>query len=112
MYAEADRLGIGRPREELAALAQRWRERVGVNDLEDAARSLCPATGGALEAIREARADAALVCGSGPTCAGLWWGAGALELAEAAVRTLVPAFPAAVAVVPVAGIGHNSRQNR
>jgi 4-diphosphocytidyl-2-C-methyl-D-erythritol kinase len=43
-----------------------------VNDLEPAARALCPSVGEALSAVREAGADRALVCGSGPTVAGLF----------------------------------------
>lgn len=43
-----------------------------VNDLEPAALALCPAIGDALDAVRAAGADRALVCGSGPTVAGLF----------------------------------------
>jgi 4-diphosphocytidyl-2-C-methyl-D-erythritol kinase len=112
VYAEADRLGLGRRSEELAGLRADWREHIGMNDLEVASRSLCPAIDGALKALDGAGADHVLVCGSGPTCAGLWWGAGGIERARDAVTTLVPAFPEATAVVPVAGIGHNSGQDR
>ena len=72
-----------------------------VNDLEPAARSLCPQIGDALEAVREAGADEAFVCGSGPTVAGLCWSRA--EAVASAVRGL---FPRATAVTPV---GHNSR---
>jgi 4-diphosphocytidyl-2-C-methyl-D-erythritol kinase len=112
VYAEADRLGLGRRSEELAGLRGAWREHVGVNDLQPASLSLCPSIGDALEALRGVGADHALVCGSGPTCAGLWWGPDGIERAQEAVSTLVPAFPRATAVVPVAGIGHNSGQDR
>jgi 4-diphosphocytidyl-2-C-methyl-D-erythritol kinase len=112
VYAEADRLGLGRRSEELAGLRGAWREHIGVNDLEPASLSLCPSIGDALEALRGVGADHALVCGSGPTCAGLWWGPDGIERAQEAVSTLVPAFPQATAVVPVAGIGHNSGQDR
>jgi 4-diphosphocytidyl-2-C-methyl-D-erythritol kinase len=112
VYAEADRLGLGRRHEELAALASGWRECIGVNDLEAAARSLSPAIDDALVALRDTGADQALVCGSGPTCAGLWWGASAHERAGTAVRTLLPAFPDATAVLPVTAIGHNSPEVR
>ena len=44
------------------------------NDLEDAARSLCPAIDDALDAARDAGADHALVSGSGPTVVGLFTG--------------------------------------
>jgi 4-diphosphocytidyl-2-C-methyl-D-erythritol kinase len=112
VYAEADRLGLGRPAGELAALGAEWREQLGVNDLEPAARSLCPAIDDALAAIRGAGAEHALVCGSGPTCAGLWWGADAHDRAEAAVSALVPAFPNATAALPVTAIGHNPAEVR
>ena len=45
------------------------------NDLQDAARSLCPAIDAALAAARAAGADHALVSGSGPTVVGLFGGA-------------------------------------
>jgi 4-diphosphocytidyl-2-C-methyl-D-erythritol kinase len=112
VYAEADRLGLGRQPEELAGLRAAWREHIGVNDLQPASLSLCPPIGGALEALSEAGADHVLVCGSGPTCAGLWWGPDGTERAHEAVSTLVPRFPKATAVLPVAGIGHNSGQDR
>jgi 4-diphosphocytidyl-2-C-methyl-D-erythritol kinase len=112
VYVEADRLGLGRPRAELAALRSSWRGQLGINDLEPAARSLCPPIDAALAAIRSAGAEAALVCGSGPTCAGVWWGPDAPAHADVAIRTLVPDFPAASIAVPVAGIGHNSEQDR
>jgi 4-diphosphocytidyl-2-C-methyl-D-erythritol kinase len=43
-----------------------------VNDLAPAARALCPAIDEALDALRGAGADRALVCGSGPTVVGLF----------------------------------------
>jgi 4-diphosphocytidyl-2-C-methyl-D-erythritol kinase len=112
VYAESDRLGLGRRSEELGGLRAAWREHIGVNDLEPASLSLCPAIGGALEALDGAGADHVLVCGSGPTCAGLWWGPDGIERAQEAVSTLIPRFPEAVAVLPVAGIGHNSAEDR
>lgn len=84
VFAEADRLGLGRGREELDELAARLRRVAGagasplafpellVNDLEPAARSLRPAIGAALEALREAGAAVALLSGSGPTAVGLF----------------------------------------
>jgi 4-diphosphocytidyl-2-C-methyl-D-erythritol kinase len=114
VYAEADRLGLPRGRDELEARlveierAVRPGEQLGaslvVNDLEPAAMSLCPGVERALEAVREAGADQALVCGSGPTVAGVWWGEDALAGAEACVSGLADRFPAATAVSPVAGI--------
>jgi len=84
VFAEADRLGIGRDDEELARLAARLREAAGagasplaypellVNDLEGPARSLRPAIGAALEVLREAGAAVAILSGSGPTAVGLF----------------------------------------
>jgi 4-diphosphocytidyl-2-C-methyl-D-erythritol kinase len=83
VFAEADRLGLGRADEELAELAQRLREAAGsgasplaypellVNDLEPAARSLRPEIGAALETLCDAGAPLALLTGSGPTAFGL-----------------------------------------
>jgi 4-diphosphocytidyl-2-C-methyl-D-erythritol kinase len=84
VFAEADRLGLGRDEEELDGLAARLREVAGagasplsypellVNDLEPAARSLRPDIGEALEALRGAGAPLALLSGSGPTAVGLF----------------------------------------
>jgi 4-diphosphocytidyl-2-C-methyl-D-erythritol kinase len=84
VFAEADRLGLGRGPEELEALALRLRAAAGagasplsyadllVNDLEPAARSLRPAIADALEELREAGAPAVLLSGSGPTAVGLF----------------------------------------
>jgi 4-diphosphocytidyl-2-C-methyl-D-erythritol kinase len=83
VFAEADRLGLGRSDRELAELAQRLREAAGsgasplaypellVNDLEPAARSLRPEIGTALETLCDAGAPLALLTGSGPTAFGL-----------------------------------------
>ena len=84
VFAEADRLGLGRPAAELDALAVRLRDAAGagasplsyadllVNDLEPAARSLRPEIGEALDALRDAGAPVALLTGSGPTAFGLF----------------------------------------
>jgi 4-diphosphocytidyl-2-C-methyl-D-erythritol kinase len=84
VFAEADRLGVGRERAELEDLAARLRQVAGagaspltypellVNDLEAPARSLRPAIGEALEALREAGAPLAILSGSGPTAVGLF----------------------------------------
>ncbi len=83
VFAETDRLGLGRSDRELAELAQRLREAAGsgasplaypellVNDLEPAARSLRPEIGAALETLCDAGAPLALLTGSGPTAFGL-----------------------------------------
>jgi 4-diphosphocytidyl-2-C-methyl-D-erythritol kinase len=84
VFAEADRLGLGRSAEQLEALAQRLLTAAGAgaspldyaelleNDLEPAARSLRPDVGEALGALREAGAPLALLTGSGPTAFGLF----------------------------------------
>lgn len=100
VYREADRLGLARSHGELAELDARVRaapEAAIHNDLQDAARSLCPAIDAALHAAREAGADHALVSGSGPTVVGLFLGAGAPDRARAAAG----AWPRAFAAEPV-----------
>jgi 4-diphosphocytidyl-2-C-methyl-D-erythritol kinase len=84
VFAEADRLGLGRRAEELDELAARLRAAAGtgaspldyadllVNDLEPAARSLRPEVSEALEALRAAGAPVAILSGSGPTAVGLF----------------------------------------
>ncbi|HEU5061862.1 MAG TPA: hypothetical protein VFT79_01770 [Solirubrobacterales bacterium] len=97
VFAEADRLGLGREPGELEELAGLLREAAGagasplsypellVNDLEPAARSLRPDVGAALDALREAGAPLAILSGSGPTAVGLF---GDLAAAEAAAARL------------------------
>jgi 4-diphosphocytidyl-2-C-methyl-D-erythritol kinase len=102
VYAEADRLGLPRSREGLVAGGRPWLE-VGVNDLEPAALSLCPDIARTLEAVREAGAERALVCGSGPTVAGVWWG----EDAGERVRSIAPSL-GGVPVVPVSSPGYGT----
>jgi 4-diphosphocytidyl-2-C-methyl-D-erythritol kinase len=109
VYAEADRLGIGRPPEELGAARDRLMELAGsgaspldyadllVNDLEEAALSLRPSTGDALDALREAGARTALVTGSGPTALGLF--ADIVE-ADAASAALPPRYAGAIVASP------------
>jgi 4-diphosphocytidyl-2-C-methyl-D-erythritol kinase len=84
VFAEADRLGLGRSGEELREIGDRLRRVAGagasplsypdllVNDLEPAARSLRPEIGEALDALRAVGAAAALLTGSGPTAFGLF----------------------------------------
>jgi 4-diphosphocytidyl-2-C-methyl-D-erythritol kinase len=84
VFAEADRLGLGRDEEELDSLATRLREAAATggspldyaellaNDLEPAARSLRPDIGAALDALCDAGAPLALLTGSGPTAFGLF----------------------------------------
>jgi 4-diphosphocytidyl-2-C-methyl-D-erythritol kinase len=108
VFREADRLALPRDDEDLSLRllevsgwlrrGARLPARLLVNDLEPAARSLCPLIDGALGALRDAGAETALVCGSGPTCAGLWWGPEALAAAEQAAAALRTRFPRSVAV--------------
>jgi 4-diphosphocytidyl-2-C-methyl-D-erythritol kinase len=84
VFAEADRLGLGRSAAELDVLAARLREAAGagasplsypellVNDLTEAALSLRPEIGEALQALRAAGAPVAILSGSGPTAVGLF----------------------------------------
>ena len=84
VYAEADRLGLGRSLDKLEVIEGEIREAAGagaspldyrellVNDLEEAALSLRPEILEALDALRGAGAEAVLVTGSGPTAVGLY----------------------------------------
>jgi 4-diphosphocytidyl-2-C-methyl-D-erythritol kinase len=84
VFAEADRLGLGRDEGELERLAMALRDAAGAgasplsyshllaNDLEPAARSLRPDIGTALDALRAAGAPLTLLTGSGPTAFGLF----------------------------------------
>ena len=97
VFAEADRLGLGRGVDELEQLAERLRAAAGsgasplaypellVNDLEPAARSLRPEIGEALDALRDAGAPQALLTGSGPTAFGLFESLAAAGEAAAAL---------------------------
>jgi len=91
VYRRADALGLPRTEDDLRARLEAV-EAFGadlpddliVNDLEPAARDLCPAIGETLDAVRAAGADRALVCGSGPTVAGLFARADAARAAAVA----------------------------
>lgn len=108
VFAEADRLGLGRSVEELDDLAGQLREAAGsgasplaypellVNDLTEAAVSLRPDIGDALRALRAAGAHVAILSGSGPTAVGLF---DDLRSAQAAADSL----DAAEAIVCAAG---------
>jgi 4-diphosphocytidyl-2-C-methyl-D-erythritol kinase len=92
VYRRADEMGPGRAGGELrdwldavAAHGADLPDDLVVNDLEPAARALCPAIDDALEAVRGAGADRALVCGSGPTVAGLFRRADAARAAAVAL---------------------------
>ncbi|MEA2298998.1 MAG: 4-diphosphocytidyl-2-C-methyl-D-erythritol kinase [Solirubrobacteraceae bacterium] len=104
VYAEADRLGLGRDAGELAAVDPLGRPEY-VNDLEPAARSLAPSIDPALELARRLGAHTAMVSGSGPTVIGLFaTPAGARE----AARALAGRDPAPLAAFPFpGGVRHN-----
>lgn len=106
VYREADLLGLGLSRQELAAgavalMAGEPAALLGVNDLQPAALSLRPEIADALGAARAAGAEHALVCGSGPTVIGLYPGADGLDRARQAAVALCDRWPRAVAVAPV-----------
>jgi 4-diphosphocytidyl-2-C-methyl-D-erythritol kinase len=111
VYAEADRLGLPRADHELEAKllalrsalvgGERLPDELLVNDLEPAAVSLCPEVAAALDAIRDAGADNALVCGSGPTVAGVCWGEDAADRASSIAARIDGRFPGAKAAWPV-----------
>jgi 4-diphosphocytidyl-2-C-methyl-D-erythritol kinase len=113
VYREADRLGLARGAGELEsrraelqlALGDGPRgvpvplpERLLVNDLEPAALSLRSEIGTALELANEAGAEPALVCGSGPTVIGIFWGRDGARRARRAADGLRERFPGASAV--------------
>ena len=90
VFAEADRLGLGRETGDLESLAAQLRQAAGVgasplsygellaNDLEPAARSLRPEIGAALDALRAVDTEGefgpplVFMSGSGPTAVGLF----------------------------------------
>ncbi len=119
VYREADRLGLGRSREELASRRGALEDalRSGgplpgpllANDLAPAAISLCPAIGEGLAATTAAGADHAIVCGSGPTVAGVFWGSDGVDHAREVASALKSGFPGAVCAVPVAAEHGNPR---
>jgi 4-diphosphocytidyl-2-C-methyl-D-erythritol kinase len=102
VYREADRLGV---RDDLAAPEADIRAgaRPVVNDLEPAARSLCPSIGDALAAVRALGAEHAMVSGSGPTVFGVF--ADLQSAREAAARR-----PGALAVGPAPLDSHAVRE--
>lgn len=102
VYGAFDRLGGGRAPAELERLAAEARAGdppPAVNDLQDAARALCPAIDAALADVRAAGADPVLVSGSGPTVFGRV--PAGVEAAREAARALAARHPRAVAAGPV-----------
>jgi 4-diphosphocytidyl-2-C-methyl-D-erythritol kinase len=110
VYGEADRLELPRTADELAdsrsALAAAVAsggalpEEIAVNDLEPATVSLAPSVSGTLQAVRRAGADQALVCGSGPTVMGIFWGGDAALRADAGAGRLGSEYPQTVSATP------------
>jgi 4-diphosphocytidyl-2-C-methyl-D-erythritol kinase len=105
VYAEADRLGISRSSESLVQIRQVVETELAAgglpllrlrNDLEHAARSLCPAIDDALSAVAQV-ASRAIVSGSGPTVFGVL---SDRADAEAAAQALRKSFPGATAAGP------------
>jgi 4-diphosphocytidyl-2-C-methyl-D-erythritol kinase len=114
VYREADRLGLPRAASELDGLRaelERWLrepsqpppESLIVNDLQPAAVSLRPEIEAGLEVVREVGAHQTLVCGSGPTVIGVFWGPTAVVHARAAAEGLRGRYPRMRAVEPVRG---------
>jgi 4-diphosphocytidyl-2-C-methyl-D-erythritol kinase len=111
VYAEFDRVGLGRDLDELDRLSGQvpgaardsslLAERLLHNDLEAPARSLCPPIGDALADVRASGAVRAMVSGSGPTVFGLFPGAAGVAHAQAAAAALRGRHPNAVAATPV-----------
>jgi 4-diphosphocytidyl-2-C-methyl-D-erythritol kinase len=111
VYAQADRLGLGREPAELEAIGARVRDAAGsgaspvtygellVNDLQRAAVSLRPEIVEALDALQAAGAVRALVTGSGPTAFGLFEDVAA---ADRAAGALPPRYADAAVAAPLA----------
>jgi 4-diphosphocytidyl-2-C-methyl-D-erythritol kinase len=100
VYGAFDRLGGARDPGELeqrAAAARAGEPPPPVNDLQDAARALCPPIDAVLADVVAAGADTAMVSGSGPTVFGLF---GDVEAARAAAGALAARHPGAVAAEP------------
>jgi 4-diphosphocytidyl-2-C-methyl-D-erythritol kinase len=109
VYAEADRMGLGREASEIDAIGERLRAaaRLGaspldyadllVNDLEPAALSLRPEIAGALAALRDLGAAHAILAGSGPTAAGLF---AHIVDADEAANAMPPRYASAILAGP------------
>jgi 4-diphosphocytidyl-2-C-methyl-D-erythritol kinase len=107
VYRESDRLGLLRSAVELDVVRHQltlgFSAELVVNDLQPAALSLAPHLGGTLEDVRRAGADHAIVCGSGPTVIGLFWGEQGITRAREAASSLHAEHPATIVVAPVRG---------
>ena len=112
VYAEADRLGLGRDAGELDRLAGELRAAAAggasplaysellANDLAEAAISLRPEIHAALAALAGAGAAVTFVSGSGPTAVGLFED---IVAADRAAAELPPRFANAIVAAPDAG---------
>lgn len=107
VYREADRLGLLRSAAELDVVRHQLTLGVSaeliVNDLQPAALSLAPRLGETLGAVGHAGADDAIVCGSGPTVIGLFWGEEGITRAREAASSLQAEHPAVIVAEPVRG---------
>jgi len=116
VYAEADRLGLGRSADAIEERRRALGAALGLgaplpagdllqNDLQQAAVSLCPEIAGALERVRGAGAERTFVSGSGPTVVGLFSGGDGpgdgLQRAERAAAGLRGGLPEPVCARPV-----------
>ncbi|HXO09081.1 MAG TPA: hypothetical protein VN880_13665 [Solirubrobacteraceae bacterium] len=112
VYREADRLGLGRSDDELARRQLELESflavagsilppELAVNDLERASTSLRPEVAAAMRAVSETGATYVLVCGSGPTVIGVFWGAASPANAAAACDRLRERFGTVVAARPL-----------
>jgi 4-diphosphocytidyl-2-C-methyl-D-erythritol kinase len=109
VYAEADRLAIGRSAAELDELEAELRTAAAggaspleyaellVNDLERPALSLLPEVSEALDALEEVGAARALVTGSGPTAFGIFED---IARADEAASALPPRYANAIVTAP------------
>jgi 4-diphosphocytidyl-2-C-methyl-D-erythritol kinase len=109
VYAEVDRLGLGRSAMELEQAEGELREAAGrgasplsyaellVNDLDQAALSLRPEISEALAALEEVGAVRALVTGTGPTAFGLFED---IVRADDAASALPPRYANAIVTGP------------
>jgi 4-diphosphocytidyl-2-C-methyl-D-erythritol kinase len=109
VYAEADRLGLARGRDELEGISRQLRAAASsgaspldyrellVNDLAEAARSLRPEIAAALAALSEVGAAASLITGSGPTVCGLFPD---IVAADRAAGELPPRYAGAIVAGP------------
>jgi 4-diphosphocytidyl-2-C-methyl-D-erythritol kinase len=104
VYREADRQGLPRDAADLASklrqvstMSDDLPDHLVVNDLEPAARALCPPIDAALADARRVGARRALVCGSGPTVVGLF---ADLMAARGAAARLSEHDPRPFAVTP------------